>query len=107
MNETSSRAHTIVRLLFSQKTVKGLTKQSELNLVDLAGSERQKGATPAGERLREGIRINQSLSALGRVIRALHEREQQGGVGITNPVPYRDSVLTSLLKWAFLQCNDE
>ena len=97
MNETSSRAHTIVRLLFSQKTAKGRTKQSELNLVDLAGSERQKGATPAGDRLREGIRINQSLSALGRVIRALHKREQS--VGGTNQVPYRDSVLTSLLRW--------
>ncbi|KAI6241485.1 putative tRNA N6-adenosine threonylcarbamoyltransferase [Aphelenchoides fujianensis] len=89
MNATSSRAHTIVKIQFVQKTGKAegggaTTKTSEINLVDLAGSERQKDAGSEGDRLKEGIVINQSLTTLGRVIKAL--------------IPYRDSVLTSLLK---------
>lgn len=65
MNETSSRAHTIVRIIFNQKLGdKNVTKCSEINLVDLAGSERQKKAATGGigggnvERQKEGIRIN-------------------------------------------------
>uniref|UniRef100_A0AC35FQ69 Kinesin-like protein unc-104 n=1 Tax=Panagrolaimus sp. PS1159 TaxID=55785 RepID=A0AC35FQ69_9BILA len=101
MNATSSRAHTIVKILFIQKIPKGgggtTTKSSEINLVDLAGSERQKDAGSEGDRLKEGIVINKSLSTLGRVIKALHE--QQSAKKKTNvQVPYRDSVLTSLLK---------
>ncbi|KAI6176971.1 Kinesin-like protein [Aphelenchoides bicaudatus] len=84
MNSTSSRAHTIVKIQFVQKIPKSegngtTTKTSEINLVDLAGSERQKDAESEGDRLKEGIIINQSLTTLGRI-------------------PYRDSVLTSLLK---------
>ncbi|ETN74826.1 kinesin motor domain protein [Necator americanus] len=55
------------------------TKKSEINLVDLAGSERQRDAGTEGDRMKEGIVINQSLSTLGRVIKALHE--QQGNKG--------------------------
>jgi hypothetical protein len=44
MNATSSRAHTIVTVNFTQKTVNdsgvNMTKSSNINLVDLAGSER-------------------------------------------------------------------
>ncbi|CAD5220541.1 unnamed protein product [Bursaphelenchus xylophilus] len=100
MNATSSRAHTIVKLQFVQKTAKkggegATTKTSEINLVDLAGSERQKDAGSEGDRLKEGIVINQSLSTLGRVIKALHDKQNSKR---TVQVPYRDSVLTSLLK---------
>ncbi|RCN39151.1 kinesin motor domain protein [Ancylostoma caninum] len=49
-----------------------------------------------GDRMKEGIVINQSLSTLGRVIKALHE--QQGSKGKKVQIPYRDSVLTCLLK---------
>ncbi|EPB76030.1 kinesin motor domain protein [Ancylostoma ceylanicum] len=100
MNATSSRAHTIVKLLFVQKSPKSgggtTTKKSEINLVDLAGSERQRDAGTEGDRMKEGIVINQSLSTLGRVIKALHE--QQGSKGKKVQIPYRDSVLTCLLK---------
>ncbi|VDO30787.1 unnamed protein product [Haemonchus placei] len=71
MNATSSRAHTIVKLLFVQKSSKSgggtTTKKSEINLVDLAGSERQRDAGTEGDRMKEGIVINQSLSTLGRI----------------------------------------
>uniref|UniRef100_A0A914YMR1 Kinesin-like protein n=1 Tax=Panagrolaimus superbus TaxID=310955 RepID=A0A914YMR1_9BILA len=101
MNATSSRAHTIVKILFIQKIPKPgggtTTKSSEINLVDLAGSERQKDAGSEGDRLKEGIVINKSLSTLGRVIKALHE-QQSAKKKTSVQVPYRDSVLTSLLK---------
>ncbi|VDK55560.1 unnamed protein product [Cylicostephanus goldi] len=42
-------------------------------------SERQRDAGTEGDRMKEGIVINQSLSTLGRVIKALHE--QQGSKG--------------------------
>ena len=46
----------------------GLSRtSSKLNLVDLAGSERQKKTGASGERLKEGAKINQSLSVLGNV----------------------------------------
>ncbi|CAD6188362.1 unnamed protein product [Caenorhabditis auriculariae] len=101
MNATSSRAHTIVKIIFHQKIGKSgggtTTKKSEINLVDLAGSERQSAAGTEGDRLKEGIVINQSLSTLGRVIKALHEA--QGAKNGKKPqIPYRDSVLTCLLK---------
>ncbi|VDK53767.1 unnamed protein product [Anisakis simplex] len=128
MNATSSRfnvlvfrAHTIVKIQFNQKSQKPgggtTTKTSQINLVDLAGrqfsilslisillqrvhrtsfSERQKDAASEGDRLKEGIVINQSLSALGRVIKALYEQQGKKRKGIS--IPYRDSVLTSLLK---------
>ncbi|CAI4230337.1 unnamed protein product [Auanema sp. JU1783] len=101
MNATSSRAHTIVKLLFNQKLPKSgggtTTKKSEINLVDLAGSERQRDAGSEGDRLKEGIVINQSLSTLGRVIKALHEQQSNKGKKKIQ-IPYRDSALTCLLK---------
>ncbi|KAK0427687.1 hypothetical protein QR680_010367 [Steinernema hermaphroditum] len=101
MNATSSRAHTIVKIQFNQKTTKSgggsTTKTSQINLVDLAGSERQKDASTQGDRLKEGIVINKSLTTLGRVIKALHEQQQTKKKGAIQ-VPYRDSVLTALLK---------
>ncbi|XP_006817088.1 kinesin-related protein 1-like, partial [Saccoglossus kowalevskii] len=98
MNATSSRAHTIVTITLVMKRTEGgksLAKTSVLNLVDLAGSERadQTGAT--GDRLKEGSMINQSLTTLGNVIKALADT---GSGKKSGHVPYRDSVLTKLLK---------
>jgi len=61
-----------------------------LSLVDLAGSEKVKNTKAKGNRLKEGTKINLSLSALGNVIKALVS-------GKTKHVPYRDSKLTRLL----------
>lgn len=63
----------------------------KLNLVDLAGSERQSKTGASGSRLKEGCKINMSLSALGNVIAALVD-------GKGKHIPYRDSKLTRLLK---------
>ena len=70
---------------------------SKLSLVDLAGSERAQKTGAMGDRLREGSNINKSLTTLGLVISALAD---QGGGGKSKHkfVPYRDSVLTWLLK---------
>ncbi|CAB3985233.1 kinesin KIF28P [Paramuricea clavata] len=98
MNATSSRAHTIVGITFIQKQKneagKETAKTALINLVDLAGSERAESTGATGDRLKEGAAINQSLSSLGNVIAALAERS--GGKQVR--IPYRNSVLTKLLK---------
>jgi len=77
MNATSSRAHTVTTLTFTQKfidRVKGIPtseKMSEINLVDLAGSERAASTGATGDRLKEGSNINKSLSVLGKCISIL------------------------------------
>ncbi|OAF69255.1 hypothetical protein A3Q56_02996 [Intoshia linei] len=98
MNATSSRAHTVVTIIFDQiiKTGNGETKKSStINLVDLAGSERADSTGATGDRLKEGANINKSLSALGNVISALADLSM-GKKKIM--VPYRDSALTKLLQ---------
>uniref|UniRef100_H3AG65 Kinesin family member 13B n=1 Tax=Latimeria chalumnae TaxID=7897 RepID=H3AG65_LATCH len=71
-------------------------KVSKLSLVDLAGSERAAKTGAAGDRLKEGSNINKSLTTLGLVISAL--ADQAAGKNKNKFVPYRDSVLTWLLK---------
>uniref|UniRef100_A0A671Y835 Kinesin family member 13B n=1 Tax=Sparus aurata TaxID=8175 RepID=A0A671Y835_SPAAU len=101
MNEESSRSHAVFNIILTH-TLKDLQsgtsgeKVSRLSLVDLAGSERAAKTGAAGERLKEGSNINKSLTTLGLVISALAE---QGTAKNKNKfVPYRDSVLTWLLK---------
>ncbi|KAM8894835.1 kinesin-like protein KIF13B isoform 2-T2 [Spinachia spinachia] len=101
MNEESSRSHGVFNIILTH-TLKDLhsgtsgEKVSRLSLVDLAGSERAAKTGAAGERLKEGSNINKSLTTLGLVISALAE---QGTAKNKNKfVPYRDSVLTWLLK---------
>ncbi|XP_072416990.1 kinesin-like protein KIF13A isoform X4 [Chiloscyllium punctatum] len=101
MNEESSRSHAVFSIILTQ-TLNDLQsgtsgeKVSKLSLVDLAGSERVSKTGAAGERLKEGSNINKSLTTLGLVISAL--ADQVGGKGKNKFVPYRDSVLTWLLK---------
>ncbi|KAI9105333.1 hypothetical protein DFS34DRAFT_598959 [Phlyctochytrium arcticum] len=104
----------------------GLTssKSSRICLVDLAGSERADATGATGARLKEGANINRSLTTLGKVISALADasgvspnlarrrsdanetplsalrRQQKRSSLQATPVhiPYRDSVLTWLLK---------
>ncbi|KAL8578412.1 kinesin-like protein kif13a [Nucella lapillus] len=75
-------------------------KASKLSLVDLAGSERAQKTGAIGERLKEGSNINKSLTTLGLVISALADQSAGGSGGKKGAkfVPYRDSVLTWLLK---------
>ncbi|XP_048408183.1 kinesin-like protein KIF13A isoform X1 [Stegostoma tigrinum] len=101
MNEESSRSHavfsiTLTQTLYDLQSGTSGEKVSKLSLVDLAGSERVSKTGAAGERLKEGSNINKSLTTLGLVISAL--ADQVGGKGKNKFVPYRDSVLTWLLK---------
>uniref|UniRef100_A0A671STC7 Kinesin-like protein KIF13B n=1 Tax=Sinocyclocheilus anshuiensis TaxID=1608454 RepID=A0A671STC7_9TELE len=101
MNEESSRSHAVFNIILTH-TLKDLQsgtsgeKVSKLSLVDLAGSERAAKTGAAGERLKEGSNINKSLTTLGLVISAL--ADQGAGKNKNKFVPYRDSVLTWLLK---------
>ncbi|CAH1783605.1 unnamed protein product [Owenia fusiformis] len=91
MNETSSRAHTIVCLNFKQNRIREkVTKFCSINLVDLAGSENQRQTQAEGQRFTEAKYINLSLSTLGRVIEDLVKKKKY--------IPFSDSVLTRLLK---------
>jgi len=105
MNETSSRSHAVFTLTLTQKrhdveTNMAMEKVAKISLVDLAGSERATSTGATGARLKEGAEINRSLSTLGRVIAALADlsdsKKKKPGKG--SQVPYRDSVLTWLLK---------
>ncbi|XP_073348385.1 kinesin-like protein KIF13B isoform X2 [Pagrus major] len=101
MNEESSRSHAVFNIILTHTLMdlrSGTSgeKVSKLSLVDLAGSERAAKTGAAGERLKEGSNINKSLSTLGLVISAL--ADQGAGKNKNKFVPYRDSVLTWLLK---------
>ena len=98
MNASSSRAHTIISIEFTQKEIiygNVTEKFSVINLVDLAGSEKVSKTGARGDRLREGSSINKSLTVLGMVICALADIS----MGKKNKViPYRDSALTRILQ---------
>ncbi|BFZ60896.1 hypothetical protein YB2330_001948 [Saitoella coloradoensis] len=100
MNESSSRSHAVFCITLTQVQMDGVgEKVSRISLVDLAGSERVKSTEATGLRLKEGRGINRSLSTLGRVISALADRDKSMTSSSSTPViPYRDSVLTWLLK---------
>ncbi|ORY66735.1 kinesin-domain-containing protein, partial [Neocallimastix californiae] len=103
MNMSSSRSHAIFSINLKQEILqendiqinikKWICLMSKFHFVDLAGSERLKRTGAIGERVKEGITINQGLFALGNVINALTDE--------THPdrhIPYRDSKLTRLLQ---------
>uniref|UniRef100_A0A8D1J2J8 Kinesin family member 13A n=1 Tax=Sus scrofa TaxID=9823 RepID=A0A8D1J2J8_PIG len=101
MNEESSRSHAVFNIIITQtlydlQSGNSGEKVSKVSLVDLAGSERVSKTGAAGERLKEGSNINKSLTTLGLVISSL--ADQAAGKGKNKFVPYRDSVLTWLLK---------
>ncbi|XP_051029950.1 kinesin-like protein KIF1B isoform X13 [Phodopus roborovskii] len=101
MNETSSRSHAVFTIVFTQKKCDAETnlsteKVSKISLVDLAGSERADSTGAKGTRLKEGANINKSLTTLGKVISALAEVSKKKKK--TDFIPYRDSVLTWLLR---------
>ncbi|XP_021534670.1 kinesin-like protein KIF1A isoform X16 [Neomonachus schauinslandi] len=107
MNETSSRSHAVFNIIFTQKRHDAETnitteKVSKISLVDLAGSERADSTGAKGTRLKEGANINKSLTTLGKVISALAEMDSGPNRNKkkkkTDFIPYRDSVLTWLLR---------
>ncbi|KAI7805815.1 hypothetical protein IRJ41_020868, partial [Triplophysa rosa] len=102
MNHVSSRSHAIFTIHFI-KAMFDVEAPSEtvskIHLVDLAGSERAGATQATGSRLKEGANINRSLVTLGIVISTLADLSVGGGMKRKHSfVPYRDSVLTWLLK---------
>ncbi|XP_061636097.1 kinesin-like protein KIF1A isoform X12 [Phyllopteryx taeniolatus] len=108
MNETSSRSHAVFNIIFTQKRHDAdadntSEKVSKISLVDLAGSERADSTGAKGTRLKEGANINKSLTTLGKVISALAEvdsgpNKNKKKKKAESFIPYRDSVLTWLLR---------
>jgi len=100
MNAASSRSHAVftiqVRMLIACSAGGSVESQAKIHFVDLAGSERQKKSGAVGDRLKEGIGINLSLTTLGRVIADLTKP------GTRSVPPFRDSKLTLLLKDALM-----
>lgn len=109
-SNSASRAGTEDRKLDKSKENKKVIKVGRLNLVDLAGSERQRKTNSSGQRQKESIKINLSLSTLGNVINSLmklHSNNEQPSNKVmdeptkqmqSNFIPYRDSKLTRLLQ---------
>ncbi len=125
VHDKSSRSHAIFTITFIQAKVENeipVEIMSKLHLVDLAGSER---ASPDfkydKKQLKEGSNINKSLVSLGNVISILAENTKRAfsvnnlnTMGLNSTfgstadstiteqkslfVPYRDSMLTYLLK---------
>ncbi|XP_017865388.1 PREDICTED: kinesin-like protein KIF13A isoform X4 [Drosophila arizonae] len=103
MNAESSRSHAVfsvvlTQILTDQTTGVSGEKVSRMSLVDLAGSERAVKTGAVGDRLKEGSNINKSLTTLGLVISKLADQTNGKKGGNDKFVPYRDSVLTWLLK---------
>ncbi|XP_069385628.1 kinesin-like protein KIF16B isoform X4 [Paralichthys olivaceus] len=105
MNDVSSRSHAIFTINFTQAKFDAEMPSetvSKIHLVDLAGSERADATGATGVRLKEGGNINKSLVTLGNVISALADMTQaSANTNLKKKsvfVPYRDSVLTWLLK---------
>ncbi|XP_062824196.1 stAR-related lipid transfer protein 9 isoform X2 [Anolis carolinensis] len=127
VHDASSRSHAIFTIQYTQAILyNNLPSEitSKINLVDLAGSER---ADPSycKDRITEGANINKSLVTLGIVISSLAQNSQMScscqsinsigsevdsshtdnhcGTSISSNrrqayIPYRDSILTWLLK---------
>nr|XP_029120262.1 kinesin-like protein KIN-14C isoform X2 [Elaeis guineensis] len=91
LNERSSRSHSVLTVHVRGVELKtGSTLRGCLHLIDLAGSERVERSEATGDRLKEAMHINKSLSALGDVIFALAQKSSH--------VPYRNSKLTQVLQ---------
>ncbi|XP_025889243.1 stAR-related lipid transfer protein 9 [Nothoprocta perdicaria] len=127
IHNASSRSHAIFTIHYTQAILENNLPSeiaSKINLVDLAGSER---ADPSycKDRITEGANINKSLVTLGIVISTLAQNSQMfsscqsintltsegesshggspssgssGGARRQAYIPYRDSILTWLLK---------
>jgi len=90
MNDRSSRSHLVMGIHVTMTNqARGTKVMSKLSLVDLAGSERLSKSQAEGDRLKESLHINKSLSALGDVIAGLTAKRSH--------VPFRNSKLTMLL----------
>ncbi|XP_051941672.1 kinesin-like protein KIF6 isoform X1 [Hippocampus zosterae] len=92
MNQASTRSHCIFTVHLCRREPGSATlRRSKLHLVDLAGSDRVSKTGLNGQLLTEAKYINLSLHYLEQVIIALSERNRCH-------IPYRNSMLTSVLR---------
>ncbi|KAI5182876.1 kinesin family member C2/C3 [Nematocida sp. AWRm78] len=92
-NQRSSRSHLILTINITIRKETDRTMEyieGSLCIVDLAGSERLNHSLAEGDRMKEAVEINKSLSALGDVVYAISNN--------TPHIPYRNSKLTTMLK---------
>merc|ERR1711871_104866 len=93
MNAQSSRSHSVFTLhLQGENAEQGARITGKLHLCDLAGSERISRSGAEGDRLKEAVNINKSLSCLTDVFTALGNKQAF--------IPFRNSKLTYLLQQA-------
>ena len=90
VNQNSSRSHAVFSISLVSADPEGNTVTRKLNLVDLAGSESLNKTGAVGSRFEEAKKINLGLTVLNRVITGLSKRQGH--------IPYRDSVVTKVLK---------
>lgn len=91
MNAVSSRSHSIFSLyLTGVNDELGAVVTGSLHLCDLAGSERIARSGAEGDRLKEAININKSLSCLTDVFNGLAQKNAF--------IPFRNSKLTYFLQ---------
>nr|XP_046268924.1 kinesin-like protein KIF6 isoform X3 [Scatophagus argus] len=92
MNQASTRSHCIFTVHLCRREPGSATlRRSKLHLVDLAGSDRVSKTGLNGKLLTEAKYINRSLHYLEQVIIALSEKNR-------SHIPYRNSMLTSVLR---------
>ncbi|XP_034381017.1 kinesin-like protein KIF6 [Cyclopterus lumpus] len=92
MNQASTRSHCIFTVHMCRREPGSATlRRSKLHLVDLAGSDRVSKTGLNGQLLTEAKYINLSLHYLEQVIIALSEKSR-------SHIPYRNSMLTSVLR---------
>ncbi|MES1907517.1 MAG: hypothetical protein MHM6MM_000622 [Cercozoa sp. M6MM] len=95
-NDTSSRSHCIFTIRVSTRNrTSAAVRHAKLHLVDLAGSERVGKTGVQGNILNQACHINLSLHFLEQVIVTLHEKAKGSS---QQYVPYRNSLLTTVLK---------
>lgn len=91
MNAVSSRSHSVFTLhLTAKHSAQKQTLRGTLNLVDLAGSERLNRSGATGDRAKEAMSINKSLSSLTDVFTSIGKKSSH--------IPFRNSKLTYLLQ---------
>lgn len=91
MNAVSSRSHSVFTLHLSALHPENRQSlRGTLNLVDLAGSERLDRSKVTGDRAKEAMAINKSLSSLTDVFVSIGKKSSH--------IPFRNSKLTYLLQ---------
>jgi len=120
MNQASSRSHAVFTIVVQSEVMQDnrlVYTTGKMNFVDLAGSERMYKMANSKDAIVEAKAINLSLHFLEQVIVTLREQHHNSPTNNTNPtagtatgpnsttsnttvqyIPYRNSVLTNLLR---------